>query len=118
MFNLGFSELILLMVLMLIFIGPKQLPEIARTIGRVLAEIKNATHDFSSSIKKTTTGLEDQVREYTNIDQNIKKNEVNDEVNDEVNGEKGSQELSQDVTSSQNKAETSPKKNNPKKEKV
>lgn len=53
MFNLGFSELIVLGVLALIFIGPKQLPEVARVIGRLLNEFKSATGDLTSSFVKT-----------------------------------------------------------------
>jgi sec-independent protein translocase protein TatB len=49
MFNLGFSELILLGVIALVFIGPKQLPELARTVGRLLNELKRASSDFQQS---------------------------------------------------------------------
>ena len=49
MFNLGFSELIIIAIIALIFIGPKQLPEIARTLGRVLNELKRATNDISGN---------------------------------------------------------------------
>lgn len=49
MFNLGFSELLLLGVIALIFIGPKQLPELARTLGRLLNELKRASSDFQQS---------------------------------------------------------------------
>lgn len=49
MFNLGFSELLLLGVIALIFIGPKQLPELARTVGRLLNELKRASSDFQDS---------------------------------------------------------------------
>lgn len=55
MFNLGFSELILLGVIALIFIGPQQLPELARTLGRLLNELKRATSDFQSSMTSTLT---------------------------------------------------------------
>jgi sec-independent protein translocase protein TatB len=50
MFNLGLSEMILIGIIALIFIGPKQLPEIARTIGRMLNELKRATDDITTSI--------------------------------------------------------------------
>jgi sec-independent protein translocase protein TatB len=50
MFNLGLSEMILIAIIALIFIGPKQLPEIARTVGRMLNELKRATDDLTSSI--------------------------------------------------------------------
>jgi len=49
MFNLGFSELLLLGVIALIFIGPKQLPEMARTVGRLLNELKRASSDFQQT---------------------------------------------------------------------
>jgi sec-independent protein translocase protein TatB len=58
MFNLGFSELLLLGLIALIFIGPSQLPEVARTIGRLINEWKRATSDFQSTI---TTHLTDEV---------------------------------------------------------
>jgi sec-independent protein translocase protein TatB len=58
MFNLGFSELLLLGLIALIFIGPNQLPEVARTVGRLLNEWKRATSDFQSTI---TTHLTDEV---------------------------------------------------------
>ena len=50
MFNLGLSEIILISIIALIFIGPKQLPEIARAIGRALNELKRASEDLTGSI--------------------------------------------------------------------
>lgn len=52
MFNLGLSEIVLISIIALIFIGPKQLPEIARTIGRALNELKRASEDLTSSISQ------------------------------------------------------------------
>lgn len=48
MFNLGFSEILLLAVLALVLIGPKQLPDLARSVGRLLNEIKRAGGDMTS----------------------------------------------------------------------
>lgn len=59
MFNLGFSELILLGIIALIFIGPHQLPEVARSIGRLLNELKRATNDFQSTI---TSPIKDEIQ--------------------------------------------------------
>lgn len=50
MFNLGFSEIIVVAVIALVFIGPKQLPEVARMIGRLLNEWKRATTDLKSTL--------------------------------------------------------------------
>jgi Tat protein translocase TatB subunit len=42
MFGIGATELVLILVLALIFIGPKKLPEVARTFGRTYRELQNA----------------------------------------------------------------------------
>lgn len=55
MFNVGFTELLLVGVIALIFIGPQQLPELARTIGRLLNEFKRATSDIQSTITSNIT---------------------------------------------------------------
>lgn len=62
MFNLGFSELILLGIIALIFIGPKELPEIARTIGRFLNELKRTTGDLASTVLKPDERLRDELQ--------------------------------------------------------
>lgn len=49
MFNLGMSEIFIICVIALIFIGPKQLPEIARTIARFLNELKRAAGEMRST---------------------------------------------------------------------
>src|SRR5262245_56283727 len=52
MFNLGASEVFLLLVLALVFVGPKRLPEIGRAIGSMLAELRKATGDLRSGLEK------------------------------------------------------------------
>jgi sec-independent protein translocase protein TatB len=49
MFNIGMSEFIVLAALALIFIGPKQLPEVARTVGRLLNELKRVGEEVFGS---------------------------------------------------------------------
>lgn len=51
MFGIGMPELILIMVVALIVIGPKKLPDLARSLGRALGEFKKATRDFKESIE-------------------------------------------------------------------
>lgn len=60
MFNIGFSELLILGVIALIFIGPQQLPEVARTLGRLLNEWKRATGDLQNQFTST---LRDDISE-------------------------------------------------------
>lgn len=49
MFGIGFPELLLIMALALIVLGPKRLPDIARALGRGLAEFKRATDDLKQT---------------------------------------------------------------------
>jgi sec-independent protein translocase protein TatB len=73
MFNIGFSELLILGVIALIFIGPNQLPEVARTIGRLLNEWKRATSDFQNTIttqitEEVSTRVNDARSEHQNLE--------------------------------------------------
>ncbi len=54
MFGLGVGEIIVILVIALIFIGPKKLPEIARTIGKGLGEFQNAMRGINHSIQNPT----------------------------------------------------------------
>lgn len=47
---MGFTEMLVLGVIALLVIGPKQLPEVARVVGRTLNELKRATGDFTSTL--------------------------------------------------------------------
>ena len=49
MFGIGMPELLLIMALAIIFIGPKKLPDLARALGRGMAEFKRATDEMKSS---------------------------------------------------------------------
>ena len=65
MFNLGFSEILMLSIIALIVIGPKQLPQVARSLGRLLNEFKRATGDLSSTftdVKKSSQGIMDDAQ--------------------------------------------------------
>lgn len=50
MFGIGLPELIIIMVIALIVIGPSKLPELARAIGKGMAEFKKATQDIKESL--------------------------------------------------------------------
>ncbi|WP_413292154.1 twin-arginine translocase TatA/TatE family subunit [Bdellovibrio sp. HCB185ZH] len=52
MFGLGMSEIIFLAILALIVIGPKELPQVARTLGRFLNELKRTTSEFTDDLKQ------------------------------------------------------------------
>jgi Tat protein translocase TatB subunit len=58
MFGIGMPELLLILALALIVIGPKKLPDIARALGRGLAEFKRATEEFKNTINEETRTAE------------------------------------------------------------
>jgi Tat protein translocase TatB subunit len=49
-FGLGFSEILVILAIALIVIGPKKLPDVARALGRGLAEFRRAAEDIQRSI--------------------------------------------------------------------
>lgn len=56
--NLGMGEIAVLVLLGLILFGPKRLPEIARQMGKFVAEFKRASNDFQAQIHQEINKLE------------------------------------------------------------
>jgi len=63
MFGIGFPELLLILAIALMVIGPRKLPDIARALGRAMAEFKRATDEFKQTLEEETRSREirDQV---------------------------------------------------------
>jgi Tat protein translocase TatB subunit len=53
MFGIGMPELILIAVVALIVVGPKKLPDLAKTLGKGLNEFRKATSDVTDGLKET-----------------------------------------------------------------
>jgi sec-independent protein translocase protein TatB len=60
MFNVGTGELLLIMVLALIVLGPDKLPTAARQAGRYLAEIRGIANGFQSEFRKAIDSAMDE----------------------------------------------------------
>lgn len=52
MFGIGGGELILILFVVLMLFGSDKIPDIARTMGKAMAQLKNATNDIKSEIQK------------------------------------------------------------------
>ena len=72
MFGIGMPELLLLLAIALIVIGPKKLPDLAKSLGRAMREFKKATNEFKetiqidedlSDVKKAFDDLGDDIKE-------------------------------------------------------
>lgn len=79
MFDIGFSELVVIGLVALIVIGPERLPRVARTVGALLGRFQRYVNDVKSEVrremeiedlKKFQSQLTDQVRE---VEQSIHK---------------------------------------------
>ena len=61
MFGLGMPEILLILAIALIVIGPQKLPEVAKTLGRAMGEFKRSAQDLKNSIDIDTTPVKKEV---------------------------------------------------------
>ena len=68
-FGIGFGEVLLILLLILIIWGPKRLPEIARTLGKTVRALRKATSDFTSQVTKELDIQETDSKEKNRLSQ-------------------------------------------------
>ena len=81
MFSFGWSEIFLITIIIIIVVGPKELPHFLRQIAKFSKSIKKLSNEFKSSLNEISedVGLEDinkSIKDVTSIQDNlnIKKN--------------------------------------------
>jgi sec-independent protein translocase protein TatA len=52
--NIGFGELLVIALFILIFFGPKKIPDIARSLGKAIREFRKAMQDVQSEFQSVT----------------------------------------------------------------
>ena len=60
MFGIGLPELVMILVVALIVLGPQRLPEVARMLGRAYAQLRRASEEFQQTIRQDLAALERQ----------------------------------------------------------
>jgi Tat protein translocase TatB subunit len=59
MFGIGMPELVLILAVALIVLGPRRLPEIARALGKGLAEFRRATDELKDEFRQIERDVEE-----------------------------------------------------------
>jgi len=74
MFNIGMPELILILVVALVVLGPKKLPELARSIGKGLAEFKKSAEELKGNfaLGDELEGVQKKINDLVDPSQHIK----------------------------------------------
>ena len=87
MFSFGWGELLLVSIVVIVVIGPKDLPAFIRQIGKFTKSIKKISREFKSSLNEITEDSEikdfkNSINEVKNLKKefDIKKN-LNNEIN-------------------------------------
>jgi sec-independent protein translocase protein TatB len=83
MFGIGMPELLLLLAIALIVVGPKKLPELAKALGRGFAEFKKATNDLKESLD-TSTDFTELKQSFDEVQDTVVDASIPADPNDEV----------------------------------
>ncbi len=81
MFNIGFAELILVLIIAYVIVGPKDLPKVARWLGRMVKKARQLIRELKEEV-----GWNDMMAETEDvrrdIDDAIKEADVSKELKD------------------------------------
>lgn len=81
MFGIGMPEMLMILAIALIVIGPKKLPDLAKSLGRAMREFKRATSEFKetlavddelSDVKKAFDDMNSDIKDAVDITSPVK----------------------------------------------
>jgi TatA/E family protein of Tat protein translocase len=119
MFGIGMPEMLLILAIALIVIGPKKLPDLAKSLGRAMREFKKATNEFKDTmqidseladVKKAFDDINDDVKEAVDLKPEFERKSDQKANSDDAGGDKTPEEdaevPSEDTETSSDDAET------------
>ena len=119
MFGIGMPEMLLIIAIALIVIGPKKLPDLAKSLGRAMREFKKATNEFKETmhidseladVKKAFDDINDDVKNAVDLKPEFERKSDDKTNSDDSGGDKKPEEdadvPSGDAETSSDAAET------------
>jgi len=88
MFGIGTTELLVIMAIALIILGPKKLPELARSLGRTLGELRKTTDDLKASIDEEIEPIKRELPDRRHLEEAIKDHLLHEENPEDQHPEK------------------------------
>ena len=102
MFGIGGGELVFIIFIALMLFGSDKIPDIARTLGKAMAQLKNATNEIKSEITKSADGNEldfnNLTKDFTSEIDNVKQG-FNKIITDNTSDSLGTKSITDDITS-------------------
>lgn len=82
MFDIAWSELLLVLIVAIVVVGPKELPGLMRTAGRMLGKLRRTADDFRKQFDEAVkeAGGEDFQREIHSLRQNNPLNQIRSSI--------------------------------------
>ena len=68
MFNIGAGEIILILIVAFVVVGPQDLPKVARSLARGIKSLQTLFNDF-----KEETGLDEALTEFKEVEKDLEK---------------------------------------------
>jgi sec-independent protein translocase protein TatB len=84
MFDIAWSELLIVAIVAILVVGPKELPSLLRTLGQMLAKLRRSADDFRRQFDEAVreAGAEDLQREIRALQQNNPLTQVRDAIDE------------------------------------
>lgn len=104
MFGIGGRELVFIILVILMLFGSDKIPEMARTLGKIVSQVKNATNDIKSEIQKSVgddIDTKEITRTFTERIEKVKQ-EITapiEEIAEDVSVTKDIEEVKEDIES-------------------
>ena len=112
MFSFGWSELAMIAVVVIIIIGPKEIPNLLKQIGTFTKSIKKISREFKSSLNEIAndTELKDVKKSLTDIKEIKEELDPTNQVKDQIDSIKETANVFKNEINELNNIDNKPKK--------